>query len=497
MKIGLAALTSFIVTALMIVILSLRIGRLPDEIPFPCIGKVKPRQATEITSSNWSVGAETMDREYTIYKNWRQYLGLLGVKKARVQSGWARTEVEKGVYDWAWLDEIVFDMVAQGVEPWLSLSYGNPYYTTSTGDSRGDIPKTEEAWKAWAKYVRNVVLRYDDVIDEWEIWNEPRMGKDITPREYADLVIRTAEVIRDIQPHAQILILALDHRHFEGAANADCPATPSKGHTTTHCTYAREVMDLLKAEKMLHLVNEVTYHPYAYNPDDVYEDVEAFRAFVHSYDPNIGIRQGENGVPSELNQMRALADYPWTERSQAKWALRRLLGDLGHDIPSSYFSIIDMAYQDEINRKGLIKARPDKTIDHPKEAYFAVQHLTSIFDDRLERIPNYGYEADSDSTLSVYAYRHRYSDQQVVTIWMNGSIPGDNEKKIKVNFTFHSGKFADPVYVDLRDGKVYQIPEANWSKDNDSYRFTGIPVYDAPVLIADKSIVEISQIRRN
>ncbi len=82
---------------------------------FTYLGAIRPRHAREIESSNWSVGAETMDRDYTIYANWRNYLGSLGVKKARIQSGWAKTEQKKGQYDWAWLDEIIPDMVDQGV----------------------------------------------------------------------------------------------------------------------------------------------------------------------------------------------------------------------------------------------------------------------------------------------------------------------------------------------------------------------------------------------
>ena len=38
-------------------------------------------------SSSWSVGAETMDRNFTLYSEWSQYLGPLGVKRARVQAG--------------------------------------------------------------------------------------------------------------------------------------------------------------------------------------------------------------------------------------------------------------------------------------------------------------------------------------------------------------------------------------------------------------------------
>jgi len=107
---------------------------------FRCLGRIKPRCASEIQASNWSVGAETMDRDYTIYRNWKSYLGPLGFKKARLQAGWAKTEKEKGIYDWAWLDEIVFDMIQQGVEPWMCLSYGNPHLRRRRGHAPGGRP---------------------------------------------------------------------------------------------------------------------------------------------------------------------------------------------------------------------------------------------------------------------------------------------------------------------------------------------------------------------
>jgi hypothetical protein len=42
-----------------------------------------------------------------------------------LQCGWAKCEQKPGVYDFAWLDEVVNDALAQGVQPWLEVSYGN------------------------------------------------------------------------------------------------------------------------------------------------------------------------------------------------------------------------------------------------------------------------------------------------------------------------------------------------------------------------------------
>lgn len=46
----------------------------------------------------------------------------------RIQSGWQRTEQEKGIYDFAWLDDIVDNLLKRGLKPWMCLCYGNELY---------------------------------------------------------------------------------------------------------------------------------------------------------------------------------------------------------------------------------------------------------------------------------------------------------------------------------------------------------------------------------
>jgi len=440
-------------------------------VAFPQVGAVRPRAASEITASNWSVGAETMDRDFTIYRNWRQYLAPLGAKKARLQAGWAKTERQKGVYDWAWLDEIIPDMAAQGVEPWMNISYGNALYVGGGGTLLGGtLPATEEALQGWDRWVRALVERYGHHIDEWEVWNEANAnGRNPAPA-YAKLLLRTAEVIRAVQPGARILALA---------------------NVGVGVAYADTVLGIAAEQGKLHLIDEVTYHPYNLNPDRSYPEVAALRALVHRYDPRIIIRQGENGAPSLRRRTKALSNHDWTEVSQSKWALRRLLGDLGRDIPSSYFSLVDLRYPDEMNAKGLVRANDDKTIAGVKPAYRAVQHLTAIFDDRLRRIPGYAYRAGTDRSLSGFGYADRATGLQVATLWFDGEIPGDAPTKTPVDVTITSGHFRDPVWVDLREGTVHEIPRANWSRSGSTHVFRGVPLYDSPVLIADRSLVPL------
>ena len=56
----------------------------------PVIGRVRPRLSGEIASSKWSIGAETQDRNLTVFADYRSFLPSLGAKRARLQCGWGR-----------------------------------------------------------------------------------------------------------------------------------------------------------------------------------------------------------------------------------------------------------------------------------------------------------------------------------------------------------------------------------------------------------------------
>jgi hypothetical protein len=72
---------------------------------------------------------------------------------------------------------------------------------------------------------------------------------------------------------------------------------------------------------------------------------------------------------------------------------------------------------------------------------------------------------------------------------MDESIPADSNKAKEVTLSFSQGNFEDPVLVDILTGAVYDIPAGRWKRDNSSYTFRNIPVYDSPVLIADRSLI--------
>ena len=141
------------------------------------IGRVAPKHSREISSSRIGIGLEKLDRN--LYDPTPCYapIGELGVKWVRIQSGWCRTEAIRGVYDFAWLDAIVNQLILQGVEPWLCLCYGHDLYTPAANNKTGAVGcppiATEEERSAWDRYVAAVVRHYSDRIHLYEVWNEP------------------------------------------------------------------------------------------------------------------------------------------------------------------------------------------------------------------------------------------------------------------------------------------------------------------------------------
>ncbi|MBI5684754.1 MAG: glycosyl hydrolase 115 family protein [Verrucomicrobia bacterium] len=442
--------------------------------PFPIIGKLATRSALEIKSSTWSVGGETLDRDFAVFANYKKYLGPLGAKGIRVQAGWAKCEKLPGVYNWEWLDEVVNDSRAQGVQPWLEVSYGNPIYPDGGGTGLGaGLPKSAEALAAWDKWVKAIVARYKDRVHEWEVWNEPDGGHGITAEGFAEFYLRTAAIIRAEQPKARIYAF--------GLAN------------TSKTEFAEALLKLAKERGQLGLIDAITIHGYPKNPDST-KAVDLFRELVARYSDKIEIRQGETGAPSG-ETVGALRDVPWTELKQAKWDLRRMLAHHGKDVPFNLFTLCELKYAQPkmtgFNRKGLLRCNDDKTVAAPKLAYFAAQRVFSIFDDTLERIRDFKFTTPSDEKLAVFGCRQKADGALVASVWLNGAPPTDSNRTTPVDLTFHASRFTSPVFADLLTGNVHEIPRDLWSAEGGNVTFRQLPFYDSPVLIAERAALAI------
>lgn len=435
--------------------------------PIQYLGKVTLKHSKEIESSPWSVGCETLDRDYARFEEYKDYVGQLGVKYARLQSGWAKCEKEKGIYNFQWLDSCVYGLKEQGVNPWISLSYGNSLYNSGQDFGSG-IFTAPETMSAWCNYVEAIVKRYKGIVNEWEIWNEPMPNE--SPEAYANLLIKTTETIKKTHPQATIIGFTVH------------------GFTKNVLKFPKAVYEILRQKDKTNIIDYVSYHPYNYNPDESYPMVDDLKKMAESYYPDVKLYQGECGAPSEYCETKALNKYTWTELSQAKWNLRRMLGDYARDIRTSIFTIIDLKYQDEMNRKGLIYVNDDKTVKYPKSTYYAIQHLTAIIDSNLKPQGMLQYETDSERNLTVAGFQDS-KGQQAVVLWYDDQIPDNSLEWDNINITLKNTQLKNPVWVDFLTGKVYQLDKKIWKNKNGETQFSKLFVWDSPIIIIEKELV--------
>ena len=466
----------------------------PLRLDLPRIGTVRPRPAHAIAASNWTLGCETLDRDFADFEAYKDYLDPLGIKTIRLQGGWAKCERERGKYDFAWLDRIVDFAVTNGLNVLLETDYGNPVYPGGGGwDLAGGFPSDGEGLAAWDAWVGAMARHFKGRVRDWAMWNEPDIGRESrTPEQIAAFNVRTARIIRSVIPDARLagLSLATTNPNFFAAC-------------------------LRKMGRDVNLFDWFVYHGYAEAPESSYANVEALKAKMLRFAPRAKLRQGENGCPSEMATRFALSGVAWSEFSQAKWDLRRMLGDLGHDVESSVFTICDFNHQGrEINLKGLLRANDEKEVIAVKRAYYAVQNAASVFDDRWTRVKDARFSTP-DVQIATYEYR-KDTGEPLYLFWdfakatkevplrdaKGNVLPGECDVAAvptRPGDSFvtrpHTFKVAgvvtleEPVFVDLLTGAVHAFPRENILPSRTFTRIVDVPVYDSPCFLTERSAV--------
>ena len=493
----------------------------PLRVEMERIGTLRPRSADEIRGSSWTLGCECLDRDFTDFDQYKDYIVPLGIKEIRLFAGWAKCEKEKGKFDFAWLDHCVDWANAHGINVLLDISYGNPIYEGAGGAGLANgTPNTPEGLAAWDNWIERMGEHYRGRITDYAMWNEPDNGGMNTPAVIADLNVRTAKILKRIMPDCRLHGLSLGSNRPE--------------------VFEACLTEIVKLGGQ-DLFDTYIYHGYAYNPDTSYERVEKLIEICARLAPKSRMRQGENGCPSEWVDFNALSTYPWSEYSQAKWDMRRMLGDLGHGCGSSVYSICDLQYKGpyspyvNLNRKGILRSNFDRQVYAIKKAYYAVQNTVAVFDDTVVLVGDRKVKTN-DRCLSLYEYvkdgvhplfvfwDHGYTAvSKGRKVQVEGQKPGPyvtGEKIPEMAWTKEEGMMKlsliprngipsddftvrpamiewtgeplrDPVWVDLFTGAVYAFPAKQQIRHSRGISFVRVPVYDSPCVLTERAALDI------
>ena len=272
------------------------------------------------------------------------------------------------------------DARERGLNILLETDYGNPIYEGGGGwDLAGGFPTSPEALTAWDRWVEAMATATRVKFATGQCGTNPILTSNTSPTTS----LHSTFAQHDYQTgHSR----CADRRALAGEFQSQTAGQLPEGH---------------RRKGKIDLFHWFIYHGYAFNPDSSYTNVEELKATLAKYSTTARMRQGENGCPSEMATKFALSKHPWTEYSQAKWDLRRMLGDLGHDVESAVFTICDFNHTGrEINRKGLLRATADKKVEKIKLAYYSVQNVVAVFDDTLERVKQPAVAVTHDKSTS-------------------------------------------------------------------------------------------------
>lgn len=441
--------------------------------PIPVIGSVVPVQSDLSRPSLWSVGCETLDRDYGKFDNFVQYMGETGVGYARLQSGWAKSEPKKGKYNFEWLDHHVDGLLAQGIHPWMCLCYGNPVYTDYGFDLDARIFGDGPVMDAWLKYVRQVVKRYKGKVTMYEVWNEPDGAVNSEGlrysnwAEYANLFVQTARVIREEDPDAKIAAF---------------------GAFSITKDYFVKGMARIKELGGADLADFVTYHAYIPNPDHLYEPITKLLNDCREFNPNVRLLQGECGCPAQLEYGHALRDLEWSEVSQVKWDLRHMLVNFSLGIPASVFTMVDLDYGWMQQSFGLIRTNGKGVPVYKRPKFHGVQHVTSVMTADMKPVrPISLSKVSTDDKITSFGIEKNGRTVGYM-LWFSGDRPSSVIDRELVDLTIDGAVLEDPVYVDMVSGYVHDMSR-NCVQSEDGLKLTGLPMWDAPVLIIEREQV--------
>ncbi|MBO5224491.1 MAG: beta-galactosidase [Clostridia bacterium] len=466
------------------------------------VGKIKPLASIDSKNTKFGIGLEKLDRNVFAPSKTYDKLGELGAKYVRLQSGWARTEKQENVYDFLWLDEIVDNLIARGMEPWICMCYGNGLYTEKANEIFGcvGVPPifSEREKNAWANYCKATAKHFEGRVKMYEVWNEPDGNwcwkHGASGKEYGEFVIATSKAIKSVVPSAKILAGSIANRN--------------------NIVWTKDMFETGIAP----YIDAITYHEYTNDETRVLETVRYYKAFIKKYGEHIKLIQGESGCPSVPETNGALRNGHWSEDKQAKLLLRRQLIDLISEVEfSSHFTTVDMI--EALNGKagdlksyldygyfGVLRVEFDENgfavgEYAKKPSYYAYQNFIALFgqgakkqdlpiilkgpdytekvfgnSEKLQRMVTQGFVKENGSSAFLY-YRHA----DIMTESYDGVVSFACDEKLE-----------NIRLIDLMSGNVYKIPERMVEDLGSGFiRLNFLPIKDYPFAITFGDFCEV------
>lgn len=482
-------------------------------IPYEKTGELKVKNSSEITSSPFGIQAGTLVDTLVARA------AEIGVKWTRLGISWPSVEEEKGVYDWSSTDKAIDVALKNGITPFMYIGGGNQLYSRmSTYDdpklaaiygSRPEPPiKDPVAMKAFLAFVEAAATRYKDKIDYWEVWNEPNhrnyWGAEPDGKEYGNLLVLTASVIRQIDPDCKII----------GGSMAGIDP---------------DFTDDFLSVGSAGLIDIISYHNYGSVPETrVYKAIELWEV-INSYKPEIELWQGECGYPSHSSSRDFRGRAPWGLNIQAKWLLRQAFVDtyFCNATLSNYFKLVNPQGKGEKQKRENL--RPiDEIFGFPerggsrvrtkgvnekclltnpefdeKPGYYAYQNLCSLWEPDYKPVKaayqitvtdqgifyGIGEEDDAFPSIPLVASFKTTNGDWLIAWWLPWTMQEYLPELARIEIEIDQVQFDDPVLIDPLTGEVYDFDGVESEVGRLVIR--NVPLADYPLIMVERETLEM------
>lgn len=447
------------------------------------IGTLKINTSTQIDTSFVSIGFETLDRELFNPEKCYDYLQKSGVKNARCQTGWARCEKQKGVYDFVWLDDVVDKLLKIGVKPWFNVGYGNPLYMDNSPNPTavGCVPifYGDEAITAWENYITALTEHFKDRVDDYEIWNEADLGCFWHPERpnggrYAEFVNSTAKIIKSVHPTAK---------------------TGACVHSAYDIPFINAFFGAVNPESL----DFFAFHQYTRNPEHHYSETISLlrKTLALNGLSKTELWQGESGYASWVFKGHWLfPEGTDSERDQAVYQLRRFFLDFKNGISrSSFFQMADM-WEKAYSTAKEITARPaahgvlNGLTYTPKMSYFTLCNIANIFEGDIKLNDNFFYigtDYTPVETLSVQTMSAIKHNLPLYFYYIPTQL-GSDEVELSCELCCYE-QLKSPILIDMLSGEIFEdiTVERDWHK---VFHYKNLPLRSYPLILTEKSLLD-------
>ena len=448
------------------------------------VGMLQGLKASEISDS--TIGVNVFE---SITSRDLDLLAASGAKWAKVQF---ICDLEgQPSFGWNYYDFLVSGLADRGLHVAAQfLRWNLVGNTPGPFESLAFPPPTREdsAMRSWLDFVRESVSRYSKYIRHWEVWNEEDIETFWPPvpdvQEYAELLIRTSETIREAAAESEIILGGLCDYDYEASWIVELNRLG-----------ALQAIDIIgiHPERTLPELGLVTRMGNRETRVSYPEMMNQFRAAMGSEASRLRLWDTEVQHTYTTHLHAVKEPHKRAPLVRAKHLLRRFLMEAHLGIEQTFWQHLKAyPYEDH----------PGQLIDlsgKPTRAYAALCHICSVMGERQEQadilikpvcIDRQQHRSEPDVTprYEVITCSFCRPDGALLITYWSGAEPSLDATiealDITVGVIFH-----DPVVVDMLAGKVYRPTRAQASDGDTVFRL--LPLYDSPIAIAERTALQI------